>query len=103
MTLCFELTMPTNNAWNGKWSGDEEYHAKTRNFGRSKKAKEQVQEILSKTPYFYEWDDGWSARISARLIDSKESKTVKLRSKGFAGYEWMIESIINHGKIKVET
>ena len=27
--LCFTLSIPKNNSWNGKWTGEESYFART--------------------------------------------------------------------------
>jgi hypothetical protein len=94
--------MPNNNSWNGKWSGENDLYAKAINFGRSKKANEKALEILEKGIFYYNFGDGWSAKVSATEIDSKESAKVKKWSKGFLGYDWMIESIQEKGFISGE-
>ena len=35
--VCFELSMPSNNAWNGRWSGEGRCYARINNLGRTKK------------------------------------------------------------------
>jgi hypothetical protein len=37
--------------------------------------------------------------LRVEIIDSPEASKRRKVSKGFCGYEWMIESIIYHGKI----
>jgi hypothetical protein len=100
----FKLTMPGRNTWNGKWSGDE------RNYTIVKSLKdEEVSRVfdtfadgsavsLDRTTksWFYRWPDGWSALVTARIVPRGE----RLRkSDGFNGYEWMIASILQYGKI----
>ncbi len=88
----FELSMPSNNAWNGKWTGDQDYYAKTRTIPAS-----TVSEL--KPSYSYNFGDGWVARVGVRQVDGKAAAKARKRSKGFCGYEWMIDSILEHGSI----
>ena len=99
MILVFELTMPNCGSWNGKWSGAGNYYAKTRNFGSSQKAKARCEKILEKPSHYYRWDDGWGASVNIRAVDGNESRSINKRSKGFCGYEWMIDSILEYGAI----
>ena len=48
MILSFELSMPNNNAWNGKWTGEGTLYAIVKNFGRGKKANVKAQQLLDK-------------------------------------------------------
>ena len=100
MILCFELSMPNNNSWNGKWSGKGRYYAKTVNFGKTKKAEKHAQEILDKGSYYYNFGDGWGASVSVKQVTAKEAATARRKSVGFCGYDWMVESIKQHGKIQ---
>lgn len=96
MWLCFTLTMPNVGSWNGRWSGEGNYYAVVRNF-RSQKAIAAAQ--LLESYYHYNFGDGWSAGIHVTEVDGKEVRRIKRKSKGFCGYEWMIDSIIQNGKI----
>lgn len=98
MKLVFELSMPGRSSWNGRWSGENNLYAVVENFTTNKR-KSKASQILESQPYFYRWDDGWAARINVRAVESKESASIKRRSKGFCGYEWMIRSILDHGAI----
>jgi hypothetical protein len=100
MTLCFTLSMPSVNSWNGKWSGAERLYAKVINFGKTKKSNENAQFILNKECFYYNFGDGWSACVTVKEVDSKEAATVRKKSDGFCGYDWMIDSIIDIGEIK---
>lgn len=102
MILCFELSMPNVGSWNGKWSGEADYYAKTRSFGRGKEAIAKASEILDAGYYHYNFGDGWSAGVSVRRVDSRESAKIRRRSRGFCGYDWMIDSILKHGTILIE-
>jgi hypothetical protein len=99
MKICFELSMPNRGSWNGGWSGAENLYARVISFSNSKAGNEAANRILSKASYFYSWSDGWGASVKVRQVDGKESASIKRRSKGFCGYDWMIASIREHGKI----
>lgn len=99
MALLFELSMPNNNAWNGKWSGEGTYYAIVRNLGQSKKAKERQREILDEGYFHYNFGDGWAAGIHVKEVSGSEITKAKRKSKGFCGYDWMVDCIIHHLKI----
>jgi hypothetical protein len=99
MALCFELSMPSVGSWNGKWTGEGRCYAHVRSIGRGKKAKEKEAEILAKGSYYYNFGDGWAASISVREVTGSEIAKMRHRSVGFCGYEWMVDSIIEHGEI----
>ncbi len=100
MKICFELSMPGNNSWNGKWSGENEYYARVIDFGRGKANEGKAKVILTQKSYGYNFGDGWFARIGVREVDAKETKRIRKASRGFLGYDWMIESIKNKGQIE---
>lgn len=99
MLLCFELTIPHVNSWNGKWSGEKNYYAEVRDFGRSRRANEKAQAILDKWYFRYNFDDGWSAGIHVKQVTGREAARIKSKSDGFLGYSWMIDSIRDKMKI----
>ncbi len=94
MTLAFILSMPGRNSWNGKWTGDESCYAILRTFGDKWGTK-----ILQKSYHSYNFGDGWCAGVQIKRVNATESRNLRKRSKGFCGYEWMIQSIINDGAI----
>ncbi len=100
MILCFELSMPNNNSWDGKWSGDGKYYAIVRNMGQGRKATEKAEKILSTAYYHYNFGDGWSAGIKVQSVTSGEAAKCRKKSGGFWGYDWMVDSIIANGKIQ---
>ena len=103
MKICFELSMPSNNSWNGKWSGENEYYARVVDFGRGKANEEKAKLILAQKSYTYNFGDGWVARIIARNVDAQETQRIRKASRGFMGYDWMIDSIIHKGHIEGRT
>ncbi len=90
MLLSFELSMPGCNSWNGKWSGANKHYVIVRSFSK----------IMPKIGYYhYSFGDGWRAGVMVREVTSTAAKTLRKQSDGFWGYDWMVDSIINHGKI----
>jgi len=87
----FELSMPSANIWNSRWSREEEYHALVR----------EIPEELKLGAYRYSFGDGWIAQVAVREVDSRTAKKIKKDSSGFCGYEWMVDSILEHGEIKI--
>jgi hypothetical protein len=89
--------MPSNNAWNGKWSGADKMYVRTRSFSRQSAAK-----ILERLNYSYDFGDGWRASVEVSEVTGDHKRKLDKASAGFCGYEWMIDSIIAHGKITAE-
>lgn len=90
--------MPWRSSWNGQWSGEETLYAIVKKF-TTKKAMARAQTILAKGCYSYSWDDGWRASINVREVDAVQARKVRAKSKGFCGYDWMVESILTYGSI----
>ena len=86
--LIFELSMPSNNSWNGKWSGQDNKYtiAKTVTDKKAGSLKDY---------YSHAFGDGWFAAVTVRRAKPREKATNK-----FCGYNWMIDSILHHGEIK---
>jgi len=87
--IIFELSMPNNNSWNGKWSGED------RKYTVSKTLSKKDCELFIGKSYHYNFSDGWSACVVCRLPAPREKAT-----NNFNGYSWMIESILLHNQIK---
>lgn len=94
--LVFRLSMPHCGSWNGKWSQENEKHTRARTFTNAQFNK-LPKNILGQ--HFYRWDDGWEACVNVELVDAKTKKLWLKNSAGFCGYDWMIDSILKHGKI----
>lgn len=97
-TLCFTLTMPNRGSWNGRWSGENDYYAVTRVLPRKGAGRDAALQLVGRS-FHYSWSDGWGANVSVRLIDGREASVVRKRSKGFCGYEWMVDSLLKRGRI----
>jgi len=98
MIVAFTLSMPTANSWNGKWSGEGRVYAIIKTF-RTHKAITKVADLLRQRSFSYRWSDGWCACVSVKEVDSAEAKQLRKKSVGFAGYDWMVDSILQYGKI----
>jgi len=97
MLIQFTLSMPSNNAWNGRWSGEDNLYAVV----RSTRAVESVGKRVIETGYWtHNFGDGWMAGVSAKEIDAGEARKVRKKSRGFCGYDWMVNSIMMFGEIR---
>ena len=94
--IVFELTMPHVASWNGKWSGAD------RRYIRTRKERAVPKELWDKS-FDYSWDDGWGACVSVTRMAARDAAKLERQSAGFAGYDWMIESIIQRGYIISES
>ena len=88
--------MPGCGSWNGKWSGQATLYAILKKFG-SQKAQLKAKGFIGNHPY--SWSDGWRANVEVREVTPIEAKQIQKNSKGFCGYDWMVESILARGKI----
>jgi hypothetical protein len=89
--------MPNRGSWNGRWSEENDTHViiKTdRQIG-----KKRIEELDGRH-FYYRWDDGWTACVSARIVDRGEAAKLRKRNRGFCGYDWMVRSIIADDEIK---
>jgi hypothetical protein len=98
MTLAFILTMPGNNSWNGRWSGDGKLFAILKTFSGTAQISKAALLIIKRN-YGYNFGDGWFANVEVREVDPAEAERIRKMSQGFCGYEWMVESIMDYGKI----
>lgn len=100
MLLSFTLSMPSNNSWNDKWSGEGNLYARVVNVGNTLKARAKADELLGKGYFHYNFGDGWAAAVMVKRVDGKEARRIRKETKGFCGYDWMIESIRSKGRIE---
>jgi len=97
MVMQFTLTMPRNNSWNGKWTGAENLYARTKSLSKSK------EEELDGESFYHNFGDGWAANVACKKISSQEAAKIRKKTKGFCGYEWMIDNIIWYGQTEDST
>ena len=100
--ISFELSMPNNNSWDGRWSGEGRCYARVKNLGRTKKAEAKATKILSEGSYYYNFGDGWGASVSVQKVTAAEAAKIRRKSAGFCGYDWMIDSIMSYREILVK-
>lgn len=94
----FELSMPNRGSWNGGWSGALDKYVKHRQLPA--KGNPNVKDGAN---HYYNFGDGWGANVSVRIVEGAKAKNQAIKgSKGFCGYDWMIDSILKHGKIIAE-
>ncbi len=100
MKIAFILSMPNNNSWNGKWSGEGQCYAVIRSVSSAKKSILKYLAILEKRNFSYNFGDGWRAGIEAYEPTPSQVRKLRKESKGFCGYEWMIATILDYGEIR---
>lgn len=87
----FRLTMPCNNAWDGRWSGEgRDYLLYTQLSAAALDALMQGERELS---WSHSFGDGWVAQVTARVMNPGEKRK---KSAGFCGYDWMVSNILAH-------
>lgn len=99
MALAFILTMPNNNSWNRKWSGQGKCYAVIRNVGKSKASQAKAAKLAEEKSFRYDFGDGWTAAVEVRQVDNNEARQLRRQTLGFQGYDWMVSDIILHGNI----
>ena len=97
--VAFELKMPIVGYLNGRWSGEKGFYLRTRCF-LGKKGIRHAQRILGREYYSYNFGDGWTAGITVKQVTPDKAAKLRRKSSGFCGYDWMVDSIINHGEIR---
>lgn len=91
--VLFKLTMPNVGSWNNKWSGEGNLYC------ISRKLSKPIEKELDGKNFFYRWEDGWTAQISCTMMSATEARRLTKKSKGFYGYNWMVDSILKDGEI----
>jgi hypothetical protein len=103
MMIAFILTMPNVGSWDGKWTGEADLHAwvmnYTKKYGTSKAAKGKIEPLLKKKNFYYGFGDGWDANIEVKTVTASGAAKIRKKTKGFCGYDWMIDSILQCGEI----
>jgi len=97
MIIQYTLSMPNKGSWDGKWTGESDLYARCR--PHSKTWVDKFMQGKKELNWLYRWTDGWTACVTAKIIEAKEATKVRKYSKGFCGYDWMIDSIEKEGKI----
>lgn len=96
MILSFVLTMPSNNAWDSRWSGSENFYCICRSF-RGKAGEQQASDLIGR--HCYDFGDGWSASVEAKVVGAREAAKLRRLSSGFCGYDWMVDSLLKDRRI----
>jgi len=97
MILSFKLSMPNNNSWDGKWTGDDKLYVRTKAFRKEPLLPDGKR--LAGSYHHHNFGDGWAAGVTVREVTRGAAAKLKKQSQGFCGYDWMIDSILTHGKI----
>lgn len=97
MLFAFTLSMPQVNSWNNRWSGEDRLYVVIKSFRTEK----YIERLKATPSHYYNFGDGWCASVSVKEVTAAEAKSLRKRSNGFCGYDWMIDSILAHGEIRV--
>ena len=80
----------------GSWvPADDKFLATTRQFMSQGTACKFVEH----GEYVFDMEDGRRAVITAQRINEAQRNRLVRESDGFCGCEWMVDSIVKHGKI----
>lgn len=63
----------------------------------SKRNMERAEKLQGN--YYYRWSDGWGANVKCSVIEGRSAGYWRKQSDGFCGYDWMVDSILERGKI----
>jgi hypothetical protein len=96
--VAFFLSMPSCPSWNGQWSGEGRKYVIVKRFTTAKGG-QLAQKMIAEGSYWYSWSDGWGACVEVKEVDGRTAGKLTRQSDGFAGYSWMVESIMSYGKI----
>lgn len=102
-TLSFELTMPNVGSWNGKWTGADRKYYIIKTVSDKYFNKTLTPLLGGNHNWYYNFGDGWGANVKMQIITALEAKQRRKNSKGFSGYDWMVDSIMRYGKILTES
>ena len=91
--IAYILTMPNVGSWNGVFTGAKNFYCLCRKYTDKKLEKK----ILDEKSFYYNFGDGWGARIEVQKING--AGKYRKMSKGFMGYDWMVNSIEKNLKI----
>ena len=89
--------MPNRGSWNGRWSGESTRHLLLRHLSNTKANIHKAEKLQGGR--YYRWNDGWGANVNVSLIEGKTAAYWRKQSDGFCGYDWMVDSLLQHGKI----
>jgi hypothetical protein len=90
----FRLSMPNRGSWNGRWSGEGREYLIYKTLSEKTLIRLGIEMSAAGKSWHHCWNDGWTARIRARIMASNERKR---KSAGFCGYDWMVENILAYG------
>lgn len=97
MRFSFTLSMPNRASWNGRWSGEDRQYVIVKTFVQ-REFKEKLSKLIGN--HYYNFGDGWGANVEVKVVDAAAQKRLMKASAGFCGYDWMVDSLIKHGRIQ---
>lgn len=94
--------MPNNGAWNGVDTGSRGNYVIVRKFRSKKEFTDKCKAVFKDgaNSWMYDFQDGWTARVTGTIVNAKYANAEQKKSNGFRGYEWMVSEILEFGRIK---
>lgn len=93
----FVLGMPNSGSWNGQWSGRGNRYAVCLPLTKKEANSPNIKDGAY---HYYNFGDGWGASVTVNIVEGIKAKREAMAGvTGFYGYEWMVKSIVKHGKI----
>jgi len=92
--LLFTLTMPGNPSASSAW---RDPGRRPETLVRSVPDDRARQLLAGHGLHWYRWPDGWTAQVAVRELRPRERAP---KDTGFAGYGWMVASLIRSGEIQ---
>ena len=99
--VSFQLTMPNIGSWNGQWSRNGNNYFIVRPLSHEQLSKIEFKD--NKASFYYDFCDGWGARVLLEIVDSKEAAKRRKSSDGFCDYDWMVNEIMELGRIRTRS
>jgi len=96
MTLSFTLSMPGVQSWNGRWTGEANLYVRVESIRNREKAEALIGY------HTYGFSDGWRAAVTVEAVTPSQARSLRKKTAGFAGYDWMVKSLVEHGKIQTD-
>lgn len=103
--LIFTLSIPNVGSWDGKWISSDKCFAIKKKVSDDLAKKimngstKSNNEVTPSVSFSYNFGDGWRASVKVIQTNAREADKIMRKSQGFAGYDWMVDSILLNQEI----
>ena len=98
MRLCFTFQMLRKDKFDTNYEQNDIYH-QVATVGMKQEDLDWGTKITTRSPFFYDFEDGYRAKIEVQEISGNEANRISKGSNRFGGCNWMIKSIIKNARI----